>query len=113
MNSRQTSPASSSNGRGLAGSIESLADGAERAVHQMRERVEPNAVRWAQQAEDLAQRSLSAVRERSDRLRERAVTLTDRSLNYVQAEPVKAVLIAAAAGALLMALLGSRSRRED
>lgn len=102
----------------LADSVEHFADGAEQALHNVRERVAPSAVRWASQAEDLAHRSVSAVREESEHLRERALAATDRGIQYVKDEPVKAVLIAAAAGALLAVLFAprsdaSRARRRD
>ncbi|HEU4457574.1 MAG TPA: hypothetical protein VFR90_00450 [Methylibium sp.] len=115
MSARQAATSTTtSNGRSLQGSIESLADSAEQAVHSLRERVEPSASRWATQAEDLAHRGINAARQSSEQLRERALAASDRSLQYVKAEPVKSVLIAAAAGALLMAVLSaSRSRRNN
>jgi ElaB/YqjD/DUF883 family membrane-anchored ribosome-binding protein len=96
----------------LADSVEHFADGAEQALHSVRERVAPSAVRWATQAEELAHRGVSAVRDQSEHLRDRARVASDRGLQYVKDEPVKAVLIAAAAGALLALLLGSRSRSD-
>lgn len=57
-----------------------------------------------QQVEDLARRSVQAVTDTSAHLRERATNAVDRSIQYVQEEPVKAVLIAAATGAALVTL---------
>jgi ElaB/YqjD/DUF883 family membrane-anchored ribosome-binding protein len=108
MTARQVSPTTPRST--LADSVEHLADGAEQALHQVRERVAPSAARWASQAEELAHRSVSAVRAGSDQLRQRATAAGDRGVQFVKDEPVKAVLIAAAAGALLALLLGSRSR---
>lgn len=74
------------------------------------------AVRLAGQAEDLAIRGIDAVRDSARQLRSRAADATDRGVQYVQEEPVKAVLIAAAAGAMVMALAtwaGSRRSRRD
>lgn len=96
----------------LANSVEQFADGAERALHDVRERVAPSAVRWATQAEDLAHRGVSKVRESGELVRDRAVAYGERGVQYVKDEPVKAVLIAAAAGALLATLLRSRTPRD-
>jgi len=62
--------------------------------------------RAGERASALAQRGVDAVRERSLQLRSQALRASDDTLNYIKDEPVKAVLIAAAAGAALMALAG-------
>lgn len=111
MTARQVSTPTTS-GSSLSNTVEQFADGAEQALHSVRERVAPSAMRWASQAEELAHRGVSAVRESGEQLRERASAASDRGVQYVKDEPVKAVLIAAAVGALLVALLGSRSRRD-
>jgi ElaB/YqjD/DUF883 family membrane-anchored ribosome-binding protein len=64
----------------------------------------------AHQASDLAQRGTQAVREGTQELREKARSVGDSAVSYIQDEPVKAVLIAAATGATLMALLSLISR---
>lgn len=112
MSARQAVSTPTTTRSPLAESVEHLADGAERALHSVRERVAPSAERWAAQAEDLAHRGMEAVRDQTGQLRERARVAGDRGLQYVKDEPVKAVLIAAAAGALLALLLGSRSRND-
>lgn len=72
-----------------------------------------DADRLVNQASVLAQHGLDGLRDRSQQLRERARRATDRALLQVRDEPVKALLIAAAAGAVLMAVFGlpGRSRR--
>ncbi len=90
-----------------------LADSANQAVNGVRERVVPAAVRLANQAEDLAHRGVDAVRERTQQIRDRALDASDRGVRYVQEEPVKAVLIAAAAGAALMAVAQFLSHRRS
>ncbi len=90
---------------------EQVGAAAEHAVQQVRERVLPAAVRLASQAEDMAHRGVEAVRESGEHLRQRALQASDRSIGYVREEPVKAVLIAAAAGAALMALTRYLSQR--
>jgi ElaB/YqjD/DUF883 family membrane-anchored ribosome-binding protein len=93
---------------------ERLADRASGAMHAVRDRVMPAASRLASQAEDLAHRSADALLDRGTQLRDRALDIGDRSVRYARDEPVKTVLIAAAAGAALiavLALLGSRRTR--
>jgi len=72
----------------------------------LREHVSPLLERAGEQASALAQRGVDAVRDRSLQVRDQAVRASDGTLNYIKDEPVKAVLIAAAAGAALMALVG-------
>jgi len=72
----------------------------------LRQQVPPMLERAGEQASALAQRGVDAVRDRTLQLREQTLRASDSTLNYIKDEPVKAVLIAAAAGAALMALLG-------
>ena len=58
----------------------------------------------ANDAHSLALRSAEAVRHRTDQLRDRALHARDATRGYIQEEPLKAVLIAAATGAALVAL---------
>lgn len=60
----------------------------------------------AEKAVALSQRGAHALRERSMQLRDQALRASDNTLNYIKDEPVKAVLIAAATGAALVALIG-------
>ncbi len=54
------------------------------------------------QAGAAATRGMDALRDSSRQLRETAGRATDSTIAYVKDEPVKAVLLAAATGALLM-----------
>jgi len=58
----------------------------------------------------LARRGVDAVRGGSRQLRSAAIRTSDHTLDYVKDEPVKAMLIAAAAGAALVALVGFVTR---
>ena len=91
--------------------IDRLADTADGA----RQRVMPALNRLSGQAEAAARRSAAAVRETSAQIRERAAHASDATVGYIKEEPVKAMLIAAATGAALMALVSlvSRSRSRD
>ncbi|MES2947120.1 MAG: hypothetical protein V4858_01125 [Pseudomonadota bacterium] len=57
--------------------------------------------------------SIDALQNSYSQVRDKMVKASDHTVEYVKAEPVKAMLIAAATGAVLMALLRpSRSSRE-
>lgn len=62
-------------------------------------------------ASRMAQRGIDALHEGSQSLRERARQASESTTGYIQAEPVKAILIAAAAGAAMMALFSLLTRR--
>jgi ElaB/YqjD/DUF883 family membrane-anchored ribosome-binding protein len=61
----------------------------------------------------VAQRSVAAVRDGTQHLLDRAHHASDTTVTYIKGEPVKAMLIAAAAGAALMALAGLLTRSHD
>ena len=84
-------------------------------VESARDQAAPLLDRMSSQAEAAARRSLEAVRETSAQLRERAMKASDTTVGYIKDEPVKAMLIAAATGAALMALVSlmGRSRGAD
>jgi ElaB/YqjD/DUF883 family membrane-anchored ribosome-binding protein len=65
-----------------------------------------------EQANTLAHRGLNAAKEGALQLRNKAEHTGDVTVRYIQSDPIKSVLIAAATGAALMALVGlvSRSR---
>jgi ElaB/YqjD/DUF883 family membrane-anchored ribosome-binding protein len=83
-------------------------------VEDARNQATPVLNRLATQAEAAARRSVDAVRDTSAQLREKATHASDTTVSYIRDEPVKAMLIAAATGAALMALIGllNRSRRD-
>lgn len=90
-------------------------DHVESAIHSARANVQPAISRLATQAETLARKGLDAVKDGAYQVRDRATSLSDVTARYVKEEPVKAVLIAAATGAALMALLSlmQSSRHRD
>jgi ElaB/YqjD/DUF883 family membrane-anchored ribosome-binding protein len=71
-----------------------------------RQQVSPLLERAGEQAGALVQRGADAVRDGTQQLRDQTQRASDSTLNYIKDEPVKAVLIAAAAGAALVTLLG-------
>ena len=83
------------------------------AVKDLRHDATPLLNRASEQASALAQRGVDAVRDSSLRLRDSAVQARDGTVLYIKDEPLKSMLIAAAAGAALMALIGLLSRSRD
>jgi ElaB/YqjD/DUF883 family membrane-anchored ribosome-binding protein len=88
---------------GLAGTAQSL-----------REHAAPMVDRVAERASAMAHQGVDSVRERSHQLSESAHRVADGTRHYVQDQPVKSLLIAAATGAVLMGLLSllSGTRRQ-
>ena len=86
--------------------INSLAGSAQ----DLRNEVAPLINRAGDQASALAQRGVNAVRDSSQHLRDTAQRATDGTVMYIKDEPLKSMLIAAATGAALMALVGMLSR---
>ena len=86
--------------------LDSIAD----SVQDARRETAPLLNRATEQASAIAQRSVDALRDGSQSLRDSATRATDSTVLYIKEEPVKAMLIAAATGAALMALVGMLSR---
>jgi ElaB/YqjD/DUF883 family membrane-anchored ribosome-binding protein len=63
-----------------------------------------------EQTSKMAQRGMDAVHDTALQLREQAQLSTDATVQYIQREPIKSVLIAAAAGATLMAVVSLLNR---
>jgi ElaB/YqjD/DUF883 family membrane-anchored ribosome-binding protein len=89
-------------------------DHADSALTSARNRITPTVSRLATQAQTLASRGVSAARDSALQIKDRASLASESTVRYVKDEPVKSVLIAAAAGAAVMgiiALLNSRRNR--
>jgi ElaB/YqjD/DUF883 family membrane-anchored ribosome-binding protein len=80
-------------------------DRANSKVRDFRASVEPVIDRFASRAQDYANRGLSVASDASVAAQRRLNHYADRTGRFVADEPVKAVLIAAAAGAVLAGLL--------
>lgn len=78
----------------LADSASGLRDSASQAV-----------ARTSAQAEDMARRGIDKARTAAYDMRERAMRAGDATVSRIQDEPVKAMLVAAAAGALAAMLV--------
>ncbi|MGH8795441.1 MAG: hypothetical protein ACREXI_00160 [Caldimonas sp.] len=112
----------------LEDKIGNAADGAARSTHQavdqaadsitnkvedLRSQAAPLIDRVSAQAEAAARRGIEAMRGSSQQLRDKAARATDSTVAYVKDEPVKAMLIAAATGAALMALVSLMGRSRN
>jgi ElaB/YqjD/DUF883 family membrane-anchored ribosome-binding protein len=89
--------------------LESLRDG----VAHLREAAPAALNRATAQVQDLTRRGLDRAREMSNDVRDTAQRAGDRTVGYIQDEPLKAVLVAAAAGALVALLVRALSSRRD
>jgi ElaB/YqjD/DUF883 family membrane-anchored ribosome-binding protein len=85
-------------------------DGLASAVQDVRHQAVPMLNRVSEQVSALTQRGVDGVRETSQHLREKTRDAADGTVQYIKDEPVKAMLIAAATGAALMALVSLISR---
>ena len=89
--------------------ISSLSD----TLKDIRQQAAPMLNRTTEQASELAQRGVDSVLDTSHQLKEKALRVSHNSVNYIKEEPVKSMLIAAATGAALMALVSLVSRSRD
>lgn len=89
-------------------------DRLQRGIDELRGQAPSLMDRAASQVENLTRRGMQRAREVGGDLREQASQVGDRTTSYIRDEPVKSVLMAAAAGAALAALVGwmARSRSE-
>lgn len=97
--------------RAANGMLDSIGD----SVEGVRQQAVPMLNRATDQAFAMAQHGVDAVRDTSRQWREQAQHASDRTVTYIREEPVKAMLIAATAGALLVTLAGlvRRARNAD
>ena len=106
-----------SNAQGAIRTTQKAADGAldnlSSKVDDLRDQAAPLLSRVSSQAEAAARRGIEAVRDTSQQLRDRALRVSDTAVGYVKDEPIKAMLIAAATGALLMGIVALMSRSRD
>lgn len=89
--------------------LDSLSD----KVQEVKDQAAPVLNRVAAKAEELARRSADAMRDSTAQIKDRAVRASDATVGYIKDEPIKSILIAAAAGAALMALVSLLSRDRD
>ena len=92
-----------------------MAQAVQSGIDGLREGVPSAISRATAQAEDLTRRGIERARQASATVREQATRVSDQTVGYIKDEPMKAVLMAAAAGAvaaLVISWLGrSRNNR--
>lgn len=84
-------------------------------LQDVRNQAAPLLNRTTEQASALAKQGVDAIVQSSKQLRLKAERAADSTVSYIKEEPVKAMLIAAATGAALMALVSlvGRFRNRD
>jgi ElaB/YqjD/DUF883 family membrane-anchored ribosome-binding protein len=85
-------------------------DGLAAGVQQLRDQAAPMLHQASDRASSFAHNTVDTLRDQSMRLREQAMRAGTNTTYYIRAEPVKAVLLAAATGAALMALVNLLNR---
>jgi ElaB/YqjD/DUF883 family membrane-anchored ribosome-binding protein len=92
------------------GAIDSLHD----KVDQMNEAIPGALSRAAARVDEITRRGIEQARDTSQHMRDQVARAGDRTVGYIKDEPLKSVLIAAATGAAVAALVTmlARSRRE-
>ncbi|MBC7682650.1 MAG: hypothetical protein H7172_09975 [Ferruginibacter sp.] len=95
--------------RAANNTLDSLAN----TVQDLRKQAVPLLNKAAESANAYLQQGLEAVHEGSDKVRAQARSASARTVNYIKDEPVKSILIAAAAGAVITALMQVASRTRD
>ena len=88
-------------------------DGAADSLQDLRHLTAPLLERASHQASAMAHRGMDSVRDTSHLLRVKAEHASDTTVNYIKEEPVKSVLLAAAVGAALLALVSLVARSRD
>lgn len=96
--------------RGLANNAIGRAD---RKARDLRASIDPAIDHIASKAQELARRSSALALDARAKAQQRLAEYADVTTRYVTEQPVKSVLIAAAAGAVIAALLVSRRNHND
>lgn len=90
------------------------ADGAINALHdkveQMNETIPGALSRAAAKVDEITRRGVGRARDTSLQMRDQVTRAGDRTVSYIKDEPLKSVLIAAAAGATMAAVISLLSR---
>ena len=82
-------------------------------VDEVKSNVAPMLDKVSDQAQKLMQQGREVFHDTTQMVREKAVQASDMAVGYTKDEPMKALLIAAATGALLMGLVSMMARSRD
>lgn len=83
------------------------------AVDEVRQKTEPLLERTGEKISLVAHSGVERVLDTSRHLREQALQTSQNSVKFVKEKPVQSILIAAAAGVALMALVSLTKRSRD
>ena len=104
----------------MQGGIQSTQQAANKAldkaadkVDEVKSNVAPMLDKASDQTQKLMQQGREVLNDTSQMVREKASQASDLAVGYAKDEPVKAMLMAAAAGALLMGLVTMMARSRD
>ncbi len=107
--SKLTNLAIKSTQRMASEALENLAD----ALMDLRQQAAPLLNRTSDHVSAFAHHGINSVRDTSRQLRNKTQRASDHTLNYIQDEPVKSILIAAAVGAVFVSLVSLISHLRD
>ena len=93
--------------------LQQAANGIAHGAHGAIDSMSDTAKHGAQQISEFAQRGTDSVIQASQAVANQATRASKVAVHYIQDEPVKSMLIAAAVGASLMALVTLASRSRD
>ena len=79
-------------------------------VHDLRDKVPGTLSRAAEQIDDLAHRAAERARDTTALAREKVAAVGETAVSHVRDDPMKSLLIAAATGAAVAALIGYLTR---
>ena len=82
-------------------------------VSELKSDAAPMLDKVSDQAQKLMQQGREVLHDTTQKVREKAVQASDIAVGYTKDEPMKAMLIAAATGALLMGLVSMMARSRD
>ena len=84
--------------------------GLDNKLQHLREQTSPRYDEATERVNALARQGVQSVRDTTHRLRDSALHMSEGTRHYVRAEPVKSLLFAAVAGAVLMGLASLLAR---
>lgn len=88
-------------------------DKASDKVDQLKSEAAPMLDKVSDQAQKLLQQGREVLNDTTQTIRDKAAQATNLAVDYTKDEPIKAMLIAAAAGAFLMGLVSMMARSRD
>jgi ElaB/YqjD/DUF883 family membrane-anchored ribosome-binding protein len=104
----------STNGKPLAQQgKEAINKAADSKADDMRSSADPMVDRAGDQTQKLMQQGREVLHDTTQTVRDKATQASDMAVSYTKDEPVKAMLIAAASGALLMGLVSVMARSRN